>query len=129
MMEPDGQPAVLRSSPGPTTGIGDEEGYRELFQASRDAVVITGPGGDIREVNQACLDMFGLDKENILGLNFKDLYTNPLDAKRFSQDIAKKGWLRDYEVRLKGPGGSHFHALFTVSIRFDAKASPPATRA
>jgi diguanylate cyclase (GGDEF)-like protein/PAS domain S-box-containing protein len=123
-MEPDGQPAVLRSSPGPTTGTGDEEGYRELFQASRDAVVITGPGGDIREVNQACLVMFGLDKENILGLNLQDLYTNPLDAKRFSQDIALKGWLRDYEVRLKGPGGSHFHALFTASIRFDAKGQP-----
>lgn len=123
-MEPDGQPAVLRSKPGPTTGNRDEEGYRELFQASRDAVVLTGPDGVISEVNPACLDMFGMDKETILGLNFKDLYTNPIDAKRFSQDIAQKGWLRDYEVRLKGPGGTHFHALFSASIRCDAKGRP-----
>ncbi len=120
-MEPDGQPAVLRSSPGAKSGNREEEGYRELFQASRDAVVITGLDGVIRDVNPACVEMFGLAKDKLLGLSFRDLYTNPIDAKRFVQDINKKGWLSDYEVRLKGPGDSHFHALFTVSIRHDAK--------
>jgi diguanylate cyclase (GGDEF)-like protein/PAS domain S-box-containing protein len=120
-IELDGQPAVLSSSPGGNSGKREEEGYRELFQASRDAVVITGLDGVISDVNPACVEMFGLDREKLLGLNFGDFYTNPLDAKRFVQEINKKGWLRDYEVRLKGPEGSHFHALFTVSVRRDSR--------
>ena len=121
--ELDGQPAVLRSSPGSESGKREEEGYRELFQTSRDAVVITGLDGVICDVNPACVEMFGLAREKLLGLNFNEFYTNPLDSKRFVQDINKKGWLSDYEVRLKGPGDSHFHALFTVSIRRDAQGN------
>jgi diguanylate cyclase (GGDEF)-like protein/PAS domain S-box-containing protein len=119
--EPDGQPAVLRSSPGSKSGNREEEGYRELFQASRDAVVITGADGAIRDVNPACLEMFGLEKETMIGLNLEALYTNPLEARRFSQEIAHTGWLRDYEARFKGPGDSHFHALVSASVRYDTE--------
>ncbi len=99
----------------------DEKTYRDLFQASRDALVITGPDGEILEVNPAGVEMFGLSREEMLGLNFRELYSYPADAKRFALEIARQGWLRDYEVRLKRPGGGHLHVLFTVSTRYDAQ--------
>lgn len=117
LQDPEVQPAALCSPLGDPARDGDEEGYRELFQASRDAVVITGPRGLIRDINPAGLDMFGLSREEMVGLDFSELYTHPADAKRFVRDISEKGWLNDYEVRLKGPNDSHFHALFTVSLR------------
>ena len=53
----------------------DEKTYRDLFQASRDALVITGPDGEILEVNAAGVEMFGLSREEMLGLNFRELYS------------------------------------------------------
>lgn len=53
-----------------------EAKYRALFQLARDSIVIINPKtGQVRDVNQACLEITGYAKEVLLGENGYELLT------------------------------------------------------
>ena len=53
-----------------------EEKYRSLFEDSRDAVVITNREGELVDVNQAWLDLYGYTRGEIADLNVGQLYAS-----------------------------------------------------
>lgn len=55
-----------------------EEKYSELFHNSNDAIFIHDPEGNIVDVNQKTLNIFGYSRDEILNLKIKDLH--PQDA-------------------------------------------------
>lgn len=84
-----------------------EERFRSLFEYSMDAIWLLRADGTGSQVNQAWLDLFGYNPEDVPSLNAIDVYANPADREDFLRSIAKTGELRD-EVRWKKKDGTEF---------------------
>ncbi len=98
--------------------------YRELFEGSRDAILITASNGCILDVNQAALDMFGLSREEMTGRNFTGFYLKSTNGKEFVTEIRKTGSVKDFPVKLVGRNNRPMDCLLTVTIQYgpDGKA-------
>jgi diguanylate cyclase (GGDEF)-like protein/PAS domain S-box-containing protein len=94
-----------------------EERYRTLFEESRDAIYMTTLDGHFVEVNQALVDLLGYSREELLAGAARDLYENPADRQRFRDEIARTGFVRDYETRLLRRNGESIDALVSASVR------------
>jgi diguanylate cyclase (GGDEF)-like protein/PAS domain S-box-containing protein len=93
-----------------------EERYRSLFDESRDAIYITRKDGSFIDVNQAFLDLFAFTREAALQMNAKSIYSSTADKQTFKRLINEKGYVKDYEMRLRGKKRL-MHCLITVTTR------------
>ncbi len=100
-----------------------EERYRNLFEDSRDALYITARKGKIVEVNQSMLDLFGYTREEMLGMDIQKKYVNHADRIDFQEQIEKKGFVRDYEVKLLTKDAKEMDCLITAAVRRDHDGS------
>ncbi|MEE9377251.1 MAG: PAS domain S-box protein [Candidatus Lokiarchaeia archaeon] len=50
-----------------------EEKYRKLFESSTEGIAAADIGGNLIDVNDTYLKMLGYSKEEVLGLNFRDI--------------------------------------------------------
>jgi diguanylate cyclase (GGDEF)-like protein/PAS domain S-box-containing protein len=94
-----------------------EKRYRTLFQDTRDAINITTRDGQVLDANQSFLDLFGYTTEDVAELNAKELYVDPVDRRRFQEEMERKGSVRDYEVRLRKKDGTEMDCLVTSTVR------------
>lgn len=97
-----------------------EEKYRALFEESRDVIFIVSRDGSILDINQYGLELFGYTREEMTGMNAQEVYGNPVDRERYQQEIEKKGFVRDYEVKLRKKDGTEMDCLITSTVRHDA---------
>jgi PAS domain S-box-containing protein len=94
-----------------------EEKYRLLFDESRDVIYIATREGKFVDINQSGLDLLGYTREEIMGLNARELYVHPEDRLRFQHDIEQKGFVRDYEVKFRKKDGTEMYCLLTSTVR------------
>jgi diguanylate cyclase (GGDEF)-like protein/PAS domain S-box-containing protein len=94
-----------------------EERYRSLFDDSRDAIYITRKDGSIVDVNEAFVHLFGFTKKEIFRLNAKFAYVNREDQENFKSLIRKRGYLKDFEMKLKKQDGKIMDCLLTVMAK------------
>ncbi len=94
-----------------------EERYRRIFHESRDAIYITSVDGRFEEVNQAFEELFGYTRDELLAGGSGELYANAADRQRFRDEIARTGFVRDYEVRLLRKDGAPLDVLLSAGAR------------
>lgn len=99
------------------TLLQDAACYRDLFEESKDAVYVSSLGGKILSINRAGVELFGYTREEMIGMDIRALYGDPLDRQRFQQAIEPTGAVKDYEVRLVGKDGRKLHCLLTSTVR------------
>ena len=97
--------------------VKSEQRYRTIFEESIDAIAITSREGKLLDVNQAVLDLLGYSRNEIMGMNFRELYVEPSAGKRFQQEIDQKGYVSNFEVKLRKKDGAELDCLFTVSTK------------
>ena len=69
----------------------------------------TGPSGKFIEANPAIFEKFGYrSRDEFLAVSVADLYQNPLDRKKFNEQMLKDGSVSKYEVKLKKKDGTPF---------------------
>lgn len=96
---------------------GSEEKYRSLFEESKDVICIIDADGGLMEINQAGSELFGYSKEELLQIDFRrELYCDPAELERFLQMLSVKGYVRNFDLRMKGRGGNILHVLKTASV-------------
>jgi PAS domain S-box-containing protein len=93
-----------------------EERYRTLFEESRDAIIVT-QDNKIIAANQAALDLFDYTLEEMVGLDVQEIDVYPGERFRFQQEMEEKGFVRDYEVKLRKKKGTEIDCLFTATVR------------
>jgi PAS domain S-box-containing protein len=91
--------------------------YKAIFENSRDAIYITTSDGTYIDANQATFNLFGYTREELKKLNAGQLYADPADARRFQKEIRNKGFVRDFEVRLRRKDGAEIDCLFTITAQ------------
>jgi len=100
-----------------------EQRYRNLFEDSRDAIMIWTGEGKILAVNQASLDIFGYTIEGLIGADIADIYANPDDLTIFQRKIEREDAVRGYEFKLKKADGAELDCLLTATVRKDKDGS------
>ena len=93
-----------------------EKKYQTLFEDSRDAIGITTYEGKFIDANQACADLLGYTKEELLKLNIIDTYANPVDREKFQQEIERNGSVKDYEMKRLRKDGKEIDCLITSTL-------------
>lgn len=94
-----------------------EEKYRLLVQKSRDAIFITSRDGEVLEVNQSFLDLFGYDEDDIRGLDIHQIYVDRDGRRVFQENIEKAGAVKDYETQYRRKDGTEIDCLETADVR------------
>ncbi len=97
-----------------------EKLYYRLFEESRDAIYISGVRGDLQEVNQASLELFGYDREEMIGMNALRLYYDAEDRRKFTETIQRDGSVSNYEVNLVTKEGEVINCVLSSSTRRNA---------
>jgi PAS domain S-box-containing protein len=98
--------------------IETERKYRRVFENSKDMIYITSVGGKFIDVNQAGVEMLGhTNKRDLINIHTKDIFLHPEDRKRFQNEITQKGFVKDFEAKLKRKDGCPIDCLMTATIR------------
>jgi len=71
-----------------------EQKYRSLFEGSMEAISIVTPDGAILDANKAWLDLYGCTREELAGINVRDLYVKPEDRRAFLEAMARNGFVK-----------------------------------
>ncbi len=100
-----------------------EEKYRTLFIESIDGVYSVLRGGQITDANASFCDIFGYTRQEMIGKDVRELYVNPVDRQRFQKEIEKRGFVKDYEVKLWKRDGTEVDCLLSSSVYFGADGS------
>jgi len=96
---------------------GRTQSLRSLFEDSRDPVYITTRSGRFIAVNQATIDLFGYERDELMALSAAALYCDPQDRARFQAAIDRDGSVKDFPVPLVTKDGRNLSCLLTSSAR------------
>ncbi len=94
-----------------------EHRYNTLFNLTQDAVYLTARDGSIADVNEAAVELLGYTREELIGLQARQLYAELPDTRLFQVSVEEHGFVRDLAVRLRAKDGSLISGLLTVSPR------------
>jgi len=94
-----------------------EERYRNIFQYSRDAIVIVSREGVFIDFNQAFLDMFGYSAEDLLSMTAIPLWERAEDRLVWSAKLERQGYLIDYPMKAVKKDGRVMDCLLTSTAR------------
>ena len=92
------------------------ERYKSIFDGSADVIYITTEDGKIIDINKAGEKLFGYTREELLRMNPIDFYVDKEDRERFKKEIEKKGFVKDYEVRLKRKDGKVLECILSTTM-------------
>jgi PAS domain S-box-containing protein len=82
---------------------------------------MTTQDGKFIDVNQSLLDLSGYTKKDLEELKADELYVNQEDRQRFRQELETKGYVNDFEVKMRKKNGEILDCLFTSSAHRDDK--------
>ncbi|MEO0090263.1 MAG: ATP-binding protein [candidate division WOR-3 bacterium] len=91
--------------------------YYDIFENVPVPLYITTTDGRFIRVNKAMSILFGYTKEEFKKINAVELYYNPKDREEFKKNIEKKGYVEDYEVKLKNKEGKVLNCLLFATVR------------
>jgi len=96
-----------------------ERKYRELFEFSMDAILLTDMDGNILEANNAVEKLFGYTREELKKINFTELYVDPEDRKKLMKELEEKGFFKNYEVKYRRKDGLIVYCLESAVLLKD----------
>jgi PAS domain S-box-containing protein len=89
---------------------------RSLIEASLDPLVTIGADGKITDVNSATEQVTGCSRHEIISTDFSDYFTEPEKARNGYQQVFKKGFVRDYPLKIKNKKGKIIPVLYNASV-------------
>ena len=92
---------------------------RSLIEASVDPFVTIDPNGKITDVNGSTEVITGFRREDIIGTDFSDYFTEPLKAREGYQQVFENGVVRDYELEIKNKDEHITPVIYNASVYKD----------
>ena len=90
--------------------------HRTLIEASVDPLVTISPDGKISDVNTATEKATGYSREELIGTNFSDYFTEPDRAMAGYQQVFHDGLVRDYELEIQHRDGHVTPVICSASV-------------
>ena len=89
---------------------------RGLIEASQDPLVTISTNGQIMDLNEATVNITGIERENLIGSDFLDYFTEPQKAREVYQEVFAKGLVTDSPLTLRHKTGKLTDVLFNGSV-------------
>ena len=92
---------------------------RSLIEASLDPLVTIGPDGKITDVNEATELVTGYSRDELIGTDFTNYFTEPEKAREGYQQVFREGLVLDYALEIQHRNGHITPVLYNASIYKD----------
>src|SRR6185369_7950265 len=96
---------------------------RSLIEASLDPLVTISPEGKITDVNEATMKVTGRGREELIGTDFSDYFTEPDEAREGYQQVFEKGFVTDYPLTIRHKEGQLVDVLYNASVYKDVQGN------
>jgi PAS domain S-box-containing protein len=96
---------------------------RSLIEANMDPLVTINLEGKITDVNSATEKVTGLSRDELIGTDFSDYFTEPEKARAGYQRVFREGWVQDYELEIRHRDGHFTPVLYNASQYRDEEGS------
>ncbi|TDD98801.1 response regulator [Flavobacterium cellulosilyticum] len=90
-----------------------------LIEASHDPLFAISPEGKITDINNASIKVTGLSRQNLIGTNFFDYFTEPEKASKVYQDVFANGFVANSPLTIRHNEGKQTQVLFNGSVYKD----------
>ncbi len=92
---------------------------RSLIEASLDPLVTIDKQGKISDVNAATEIATGYTRDELIGTDFSNYFTEPEKARAVYQQVFDRGFVRDYELEIRDWNGEITPVLYNASVYRD----------
>ena len=92
---------------------------RSLIEASLDPLVTIAPDGKITDVNNATEKVTGRSRQQLMGTDFADYFTDPGKARAGYEQVFREGLVQDYELEIRRRDGHVTPVLYNASVYRD----------
>ncbi|MDP3275041.1 MAG: response regulator [Deltaproteobacteria bacterium] len=96
---------------------------RSLLEASPDPLVTISPEGKITDVNEASVEATGVPREQLIGTDFCDCFTDPDAARAGYRKVFSEGLVRDYPLAICHASGRVMDVLYNASVYKDGEGN------
>ena len=96
---------------------------RGLIEASLDPLVAISPEGKITDVNEATIKMTGTLREQLIGTDFSNYFTEPDKAREGYRQVLEKGLVTDYPLTIRHRDGRLTYVVYNASVYRDGKGN------
>jgi len=93
---------------------------RELIEVSLDPFLTISKDGKITDVNRATEIATGAPREQLLGTDFSNYFTEPQLAKKGYKKVLEKGSITDYELVMKDKLGNQKNVTYNAVLYKDS---------
>ncbi len=94
-----------------------------LIEASLDPLVTISTEGKITDMNEALVNITGIEREKLIGSDFFDYFTEPQKAREVYQEVFAKGSVADSPLTLRHKDGKLTDVLFNGSVYKDDRGN------
>ncbi len=92
---------------------------RSLIEASLDPLVTIGPNGQITDANAAAEMATGHLRDELIGTDFSEYFTEPAKARAVYQQVFREGKVMDYALEMRHRTGRVTPVLYNASAYRD----------
>jgi PAS domain S-box-containing protein len=92
---------------------------RSLIEASLDPLVTISAEGKITDVNTATEQVTGVNRDNLIGSDFADYFTDPDKARDGYLQVFSQGFVTDYPLIIRHVSGNVTDVLYNASVYRD----------
>src|SRR5664280_708515 len=103
------------------TKLHESQYASSLIEASLDPLIAFNTEGLITDMNQAKVNITGIEREKLIGTKFFDYFTEPQKALEVYQEVFAKGFVTDSPLTFRHKNGRLTDVLFNGSVYKDAK--------
>ena len=89
---------------------------RSLIEASLDPLITINPDGKVTDVNSATELATGVPREQLIGSDFTNYFTEPEKAREGYRTVFSKGTVRDYPLAMRHRFGVITDVLYNATI-------------
>ncbi len=89
---------------------------RSLIEASLDPLVTISADGKITDVNKSTEEVTGCSREQLIGSDFSDYFTEPEKARAGYRKVFTDGFVRDYPLAIRHRSGAVADVLYNATI-------------
>src|SRR5512145_2623627 len=100
-----------------TTRIQGSQYARSLIEASLDPLFTISPDGKITDINNASINITEVTRENLIGTNFFEYFTEPEKARDIYKQVFAEGFVADFPLTIRD--GKLTEVLFNGSTYKD----------
>ncbi len=89
---------------------------RNLIEVSLDPLVTISADGKITDVNNATVQITGVERTSLINSDFANYFTEPENARQAYRTVFSKGSVTDYPLAIRHISGKTFDVLYNASL-------------